>query len=444
MTVPDRTCAVCEADLAPDALACTLCGAVLGVHGPATQTAKHAPARPTAERVEQTLRRHEFDRARRTMQSIRAIFGVAAIGSLVFLGLRHLSLGAAAYSGLGNCFVMAWLWLTAIASVAGAAFVLRAPLPWTVVAASLWTTNCLALSAIATTLTDAAIHAVFVIGLWVAVGQAARIRAMQAADPNLQLVRERISDRRRVRDGVAEQARDRRRDADSARRRQRLRLFAAIAVLGGIVFTGIAFALRIPAVEPTVERFAAHWRERDVNAIAALFRGGAGSRRAIAFRDAVEQHGWAEALPALSEPQIAHTRHFATATFALRHGEVVVRLDPDKAGWLVTEIELPELQPTDPASAIAAFAKAWTTEGTEALLATVRPKSRDRFGKNVLTLLTNRGWQRQRPQLGTADAARPRNARVQVEFPCAPGSLEVTFEYWAPNWYLFGMKLPDR
>jgi len=335
------------------------------------------------------------------------------------------------------------VWGQLAVTIAGALLVTRAPLVWTTIGACWWTLDTVLNVWLGGLAPMNIFRLLLMLSFWFAVGQAARVQRLMAADPSLQIVRKRLDPDRRVEGGIADAA-------QSRRRAEGRRILRRRVALGGIVVVGlvavvavIRLATRPPTVDATVQAFAEHWTRGDIAALGELFEEGAASRRANALRDDLEQRGWKGEPPRLGEPEVSPSNGSALATFPCGDGQLSVAFRRhERIGWKVTQVSLPSFVVPDVAPGIEAFRRAWATEGTDALVACFRPASRERLGASLVRLLEKRDWQQRRPALGDLDPGTSGRDRRKVLFAMGLDELGVTFEFWHPQWVVVGVQLP--
>jgi hypothetical protein len=442
-------CPGCGAALATGTRFCTACGAASAADD-AVAEAGEAPRtrarnRGDADAELRAQNRREFGRIKSVVLIVRSVF----LASIVLAALQLLTFQLRAAVLLPGDEAAAWriaifavLCAELAVSVAGALLVLRAPLVWTTTAAAAWTLD----SALLLLLNGFAlppgvvVRLFFTVSFWFAVGQAGRVQRLMAADPSLQLMRKRIDPSRRVAGGVVESARKRQRQASRLDRRRRWTLFGAIVGACALLGVVLWWQLRPPAVDASVATFAANWARNDVAAI----RDTLPTARQRSFRDDIERRGWAAGLPALGEATIEQRDGMALVTFPVDGGTVDCVFNRLDSHWILAHLAMPALQASDPAPTLAAFRSAWQASGTEALVAMVRPTSRDRLGRDIARLLERRDWAKSRPALGECAPDEVRDGRVRASFAIGNDELRANFEYWHPGWVLSGIALPER
>lgn len=451
-----QPCPKCQAENALDAAYCIACGAPLAPAATAGGggVRSRRKGRATGDAAEQARARHEFARVKNSVLAVRAVFAASAIYAVVQVLLWHVVLARLQRSVefVGSeldqwstvVSILGWSQVALLA--AGFFFVLRSPLIWSVTGACYMTLSvALALWASDFSISVASLIGLFtVVALWFAVGQAARVQRLMAADPKLQIVRKRIDPSRKVVGGVADEARERRRLEKRRTFRSRLRLLGAVAVL--LVIGGVAIwqVTKPPSPDATIAAFAKAWQAGDVEALGGLFVDGPASRRAIGLREELERRGWQQSMPALTAGTLDDRGDHAVESYTCTGEPLRVMLARDKFGWHVTGVSLPNYEVPAFASGLAAFTAAWQAKGPEALVDMFRPTSRERLGSALKRMLEKRKWTEQRPALGEVPKGKTGDVRQRLLIPLEDGELEVVFEFWHPSWRLVGIKLPQE
>jgi hypothetical protein len=288
-------CPACAADNPRAQSFCSACGASLA----APSSGRSRRARGDAAQQQQG--RREFGRIKSVVLTVRSVFWASAL--LAALQLLIWTKAQSVWPGSDATKALVWALLIAelVLMLAGAFLVVRAPLVWTVVAASCWTLT----TVFTLWLSDFAVPPAMLLRLfmlvcfWFAVAQAARVQRLMAADPSLQIVRRRIDPARRVVGGVADEAKERRRQDVRAQRTRRLRLIAAV-VLGLVAaWFVIGFVRRPPAADEAIARFAERWPNGDAAAIGADFADGGNGRRGVQLGEQLARRGYrAGSMPA--------------------------------------------------------------------------------------------------------------------------------------------------
>ncbi len=437
---PPIPCGECGGDNPAGTAFCAQCGAKLA-SWPAPRRRR---ARAKGDAAERSRARQEFGRIKQTVLTVRSIFwtcaGFAALQTLAWVAVA-VSEGfdtMGPFAAVVTALVLGQLALL----VAGAIFVLRAPLVWTTVAACYWTLNvALILFSGEGRIGLMDVVAMFlVVALWVAVGQAARVQRFMADDPSLQLVRKRLAPEQRVVGGVGDDVRARRKHDRRQAWHVRLRLLGMVgllAVVGGFV---IFEATRPTPVDETVSTFARRWSLHDVDGVCTLFDTGANG--SLSFREDLEQRGWSAALPPLGDAKVETRGDLAVVRWTLGKSEVLARFVRSRDVWQLDRIALPPVDAPDPGGAVDAFAAAWEGPGTDALVASFRPASRERVGGSLRRMLERRQWHERRPALGARDVGPVHAGRCKVLFTIGHDELRVSFEYWHPRWHVVGVALP--
>lgn len=439
------SCAQCGEANAEGAAFCTQCGGALAAQGAAPR--RHR-TRAKGDAAERSRARQEFGRIKQTVLTVRAVFWSCALLAGVQVLAWHLVAAAEELEPAGTIglLVTALLWGQLGLVVAGGIWVLRAPLVWTVVGACYWTLNSAVMlfaSGGVPRPMDLA-QAFLAVAFWFAVAQAARVQRMLAADPSLQLVRKRIDPSRRVEGGVGDEARARARQARRQAWQGRLRLLGVVAIVLVVAGFSIYRITRPPAVDATLAAFEERWRQHDVDGVCALFAAGADGSVAGALREELEQRGWLTALPRLGEAELTDRGDVVRARWSMGEQSIDALFERQRGGWLMQRVALPPIDAPDPDATISAFRQAWQTPGTAALVAMMRPASRERLGDTLRRLLERRDWHERRPELGAVDPGRVRSARTKVLFTIEHDELGVSLEYWHPQWYVVGVSLPRQ
>lgn len=450
---PANVCAGCGAANAALQRFCSGCGAPLaseqpppaGVapRRPAQSGAKRSP--PSGDSLERARARREFARVKTIVFSMRALFFACAFLAFVnvLFGFGLLRDLPRADRWIAQVF-LAMVGSELLVSIVGGLLVLRAPLPWTLVAACYFTLN----TALGMWLDDFQVSFAFgirllgVVCMWCGVAQAARVQQLMAADPTLTLRIAKVAPERAVRGGVVDQANERHR---AERRRtlvQRLKWVGILLLAFVGAGFGIAMLLRAPSVDGAIERFTGTWPQGSVEALQTLF--GRDQRGTSRLDEELEQRGWLTKRPELGPPTLERHEEYATARFAIGGDTLQASWQLHDRTWYLRELRLPQLVTTDHAPAIEAFRAAWATRGTDALVALFRPSTRARTGTTLVRLLTKREWHEARPALGETYPPKLQTGRCRVGFALDGDQVDVSFEYWHPQWYVVGVALPSR
>lgn len=437
-------CADCGNDNPAGTTFCTQCGVKLSGTRKAIGRRRHGQASDAAQ---QARARQEFGRIKHVVLTVRTTFwacAALAAGQLAFWYWFALGTGPEPTSTEAK-LVTVLLWGQLGMLVAGAIHVLRAPLVWTTIGACYWSLNTVVLFAGGGLPGPMDLARAFVaVAFWFGVAQAARVQRFLAEDPSLQLVRKRLAPAQRVVGGIADDARARRKFERRQVWRNRLRLFgivAAVLLIGGFAIHRLT---RPATVDVTVERFAKQWSLHDVDGVCALFDTGATGSSARALREELERRGWQAMLPPLGAAEVASDEDRALVRWAVGDREVQARFARSHDAWQLERLDLPPIEAPEPAAAVAAFADAWASAGTDALVASFRPASRERFGGALARMLERRDWHVQRPPLGASDIGPVRGGRCKVLFTVGHDELSVSLEYWHPRWYVVGVALPRQ
>ncbi len=440
---PPIPCGECGADNPAGTTFCAQCGVKLV----ASRSAPHRRrSRAKGDAAERSRSRQEFGRIKQTVLTVRSIFWACAALAAGWLALWH---WFAAVAGLELTSTMGMvitvlLWGQLGMLIAGAIYVLRAPLVWTTIGACYWS-----LSTVMMLLAGGGMpgpmdvaQAFVALAFWFGVAQAARVQRFMAEDPSLQLVRKRLAPERRVVGGVGDDVRVRRKQERRTAWRGRLRLLGlagALALVAGFVIYKLT---RPMPVDGTVSTFARRWSLHDVDGLCSLFDTGATGSLASSLREELEQRGWSAALPPLGDNKVETRGDRAVVRWQLGNNEVLTRFVRSRDVWQLDHIALPPIDAPDPDDAVAAFAAAWEGSGTDALVASFRPASRERVGGSLRRMLERREWHERRPALGARDVGPVRAGRCKVLFTIDHDELRVSFEYWHPRWYVVGVALP--
>jgi hypothetical protein len=447
MTAPEvpespaaRPCPQCGVEQTPNAKFCITCGAPMASPRPRPGAAGRRAGRSPDE-LERARGRREFARVKTITFAVRGIFLAYAFLAAV-VGLLLLTLRGAVDDELQSLLTIVLL-ITAsevVVSLAGALWMLRAPLLWTTVAACYFT--------LATAVNFWASNYAFTLGLgirlfgvvcmWCGVAQAGRLQRVMAADPSLSLRVQKVAPERRVEGGVVDQARARLRREGNARLVKRLQLLGAI-VVGLVLFAfGLVWLMAPPTVDGAVARFEAAWSKNGSAGVLAQF-----DVPPAAFGEDLERRGWHDTRPALVTPVVEATEQRANVRWGTGDDAVEATFLLDDRTWRLRNLNLPALRVSDHAPAIEGFRRAWQAKGTDSLVALLRPASRDRVGATLVRLLTKREWHAQRPELGeTFPPKAGSRGRLRVGFAVGSDQVDVSFEYWHPQWYVVGVSLP--
>lgn len=443
-TPPPIPCADCGHDNPAGTTFCTQCGVKLsGMR----KAAGRRRQRHTSDAAQQSRARQEFGRIKQVVLTVRTIFWACAVLAAGQLAFWHWFAAGAVLelSSAVRTAVTLLLWGQLGMLVAGAICVMRAPLLWTTIGACYWSLNTVVMLAGGGIPGPLDLARVFIaVAFWFGVAQAARVQRFLAEDPSLQLVRRRIAPEQRVVGGIADDARARRRHERRQAWRGRLRLLgmiAAVLLVGGFA---VHWLTRPTPVDATVQEFARQWSLHDVDGLCARFEAGATGSRAQAMREELEQRGWKAALPQLGAVKVESRGDLALVRWEVGYGELLARFVRARDDWQLEQIALPPIEAPAPEAAIAAFATAWASSGTDALVASFRPASRERLGGALARLLERREWHEQRPALGDRDVGPVRGGRCKVLFTIGHDELSVSLEYWHPHWYVVGVALPRQ
>jgi len=447
--MPMIACESCDALNKKGAQTCAECGASLSAAAwpePAPAARRRGGRRRVAEE-EHDLAREEFTRNRHSLLLVRLLFGVGALSSVLpfWIASVLVEVGGEEMASIANVMIGIGVGLL-LFMVAGAVFVARKPMPWTLSAAIFWTL--VGLFALRNNYYrfNAFNIALLVVALlfWGGVMIASRLGALMREYDDLQLSGKRGGKmRRRVEGGVADSARARRRLERERSRSGQLRLVGL--VVGGLVLLGggVWAATRPPSVHSAVDAFAAHWQGGDVAALGRMWPDGENGRNHDQLEEGLERRGWSQRLPALGEPVLEAGEGFAVVAFPCDGGELDVQLRlHDVRGWQLADLRLPDLTPGDLEPALAAFRAAWQAPGSDALVELFRPEARERAGRSLRRALEKRGWLEQRPAFDGMHVQDRAGARRRVQFDLDLDQVGLAFEWWHPRWYLVGFRPP--
>lgn len=437
---PARPCPQCGVEQIDDVKFCIACGAPMASPRPRPAASGRRAGRSPDE-LERARGRREFARVKTIVFAVRGIFlayaFLAAVVGLLLLAVR---------SDLPEemrTLITVVLVVTAsevLVSLVGALVMLRAPLLWTTVAACYFT--------LATALNFWANDFAFTIGLgirlfgvvsiWCGVAQAGRLQQLMAADPSLSLRVQKVAPERRVEGGVVDQAWLRQRREANARTTKRLQLLGVVVAGTVLLALALVWLMAPPTVDGAVARFEAAWSKNGSAGVLAQFE-----VPPAAVGEDLERRGWHDTRPALTARVVEATEQRATVRWGTGDDAVQATFLLDDRTWRLRNLNLPTLRVTDHAPAIEAFRSAWQANGTNALVALFRPTSRDRVGSTLVRVLTKREWHERRPELGETSPPKPGSrGRLRVGFAVGEGKVDVTFEYWHPQWYVVGVSLP--
>ncbi|MCA8964441.1 MAG: hypothetical protein KDC48_06135 [Planctomycetes bacterium] len=436
-------CAECGTDNPAETTFCTQCGVKLVAPRKNVGRGRRRKAGDAAQR---SRTRQEFGRIKQTVLTVRSIFWACAALAAGWLGLWHFF---AAAEGLEltstvGMVITVLLWGQLVLLIAGAIYVLRAPLVWTTIGACYWSLNTVVVVLAAGGMPgpmDVA-QAFVAVAFWFGVAQAARVQRFMAEDPSLQLVRKRLAPEQRVVGGVGDDVRARRKRERRSAWRGRLRVLGMAAVVLLVAGFAIYKVTRPTPVDATVQTFGKRWSLHDVDGVCSLFDTGATGSLASSLREELEQRGWSAALPPLGDAQVETRGDRAVVRWPLGKSEVLTRFVRSRDVWQLDHIALPPVDAPAPDDAVAAFVAAWEGAGTDALVDSFRPASRERVGGSLRRMLERREWHEQRPALGARDVGPVRAGRCRVLFTIEHDELRVNFEYWHPRWYVVGVALP--
>lgn len=404
--------------------------------------------------------RQEFGRIKNIVFTVRFVFLSSAILGFFTIALWHTAIADLVKVIYGDYYgvMTAVVYLQFVVMIVGTLFVLRKPFAWTLVGACNWTLNtglvwhflllCMAANVYIRERgyeepIELGMLSVFIgfwtlmmLAFWFAVAQAARVQRILAENPELSLKRERFDPEKRAVGGVAELAYERRRETQGAEWLGLVKI-GGIAV-GALMVLGLVmwFLSLPPHVDPAVEKFAARWRDGEVQTIARQM-----SRSS--FVEDLQRRGWDQQLPELGDPRIEEEGERARAEFTVTGGKVEVRFELREKAWQLDSVRLPEVVAPPIDVAIRAFREAWKKPGMAALVEQFRPSRRERFGGTMKSMFGKRGWTDERPELGDHDEGRPRPGKATVLFAIGFDEMKVRFEFWHPQWYVTGL-IPPR
>lgn len=407
------------------------------------------------EQVERSRQRQEFGRIKNIVFTVRSIYWSGVVFAITQLLLFHLILSPA-FAELEMttmrlvCGVVLWGQLVLL--FAGARLVVKKPFVWTVVGAVYWLLSTAQAFWIASLgdwllLQDTRFFAYLtmmsfmLIAFWFAVAQARRVQRLMDENPELQLQRRRLSAEERSYGGVAEEARTRRADERRRSHAAQLRLIGValgVLLLGG---GGVWAMTRPPAPEDAAAAFEAGWSEKDFDQVFALCEGGKAGRLADRMRESLEQRGWHESPPELSEVDVQQDGERAATVFVCEGGQLLLLWQLDESQWQVRSVTFPELDVGSAGAGVVQFREAWQTPGMDALRAMVRAED-SRVGTGIRNILDRRGWLEKRPPLGDVDIGSVRSrGRATSTFELEDVELRITLQYWHPGWKITGFSL---
>lgn len=422
---------------------CAQCGVKLGSVA-ATGQRRRSRRTATGDAAERAFARQEFGRIKSVVLTVRGVFAASAVLAVVCVLVLYRVAQVLVGEERHLVHLVMWMGIGEFAMLTvGALLVVRAPLLWTTVAACYWTLNTL----LSWWIDDFAIGSwtmlrlLLLASFWFAVGQAARVQRLMAADPTLQIVRKRLDPERRVAGGVADEARLRQRQARAQRWRKGVQLGGLVLLLAVGFWFVIGQLSKPPAVDQSLERFAASLRTGTFDSIGDLCIDGPGGQMTRSLREGLERRGWQAQALVQAAPTVEATDTHATVTYRPGENQVICHWRRDEARWRVVDIDLPPLVAPPVDSALQAFRAAWQQSGADALLAQLRPASRDRIGPALRRILENREWIERRPELGDVDMGKVRDGRARATFLLGDTELTVQFEYWHPQWHVTGLSL---
>jgi hypothetical protein len=445
-------CSACDAVVPKHATFCANCGAPLAAAPPNTEAEPSTKERGTkrsrrrsGDQLERSRARNEFGRIKHVVFTMRATFWASVALAAAQVGLFHIALGKVLFASTAlKTALFVLLYGQLALTLAGALFVLRAPLLWTTIGACYWTLNT-TVGIYANDFRVSPIDAVMLfmlVAFWAAVGQAARVQRLLRENPELQLVRKRIAPERVVSGGVAEAARERHRVELRRRRIARLRFLGATGL--GVVLVGLAawWWTRPPSAGEFLRTFRERWGTADVDAIAGMMRDGPHGREARELREQIERRGWGKEHLRIEGEELEEDGDRAATRLRCTAGAVVARFLREGDKWSVFDVELPPFEPPPIDDTIRAFRSAWGERGIEAMVAMTRESSRSQLQKSLHRLFDRRTWLERRPPLGEVDAGSGTGVRRSVLFSIGNREMTVVFEFWFPSWHLAGITLP--
>lgn len=387
------------------------------------------------------LARQEFARVKQVVLYLRTLFWVGALLSLLIAAFWQLAVAAAGTGSLAETLVTLLVWGGTALMVAGAVFVVRAPLAWSVVAACLYTLDVAILVVTGGGAVALAVKGLMALACWAAVAQSARVQKLMAAHPDLQIVRRRIGVDRQVRGGISEAERRHQKTRKREAVRSWLRWSGLLPYTGGA--TGVAavvlwLLLRPPSVEPSVERFAQLWNSGDTVTLAQLLAD------ADAVRGELTRRGWDRSPPGLTTAQIEQQGDIAHAAFTLAGASdrVVAHWERSPRDWALRRVEFPDVEAGELERGLEAFQRAWEGEGLGELMMLLTGELRDKRSDSIRRVLEHRQWADRRPGLGRVRVHSNRNGHARVTWAVDGGELTVRFEWWHPQWRVAGFSLP--
>ncbi|MCA8971028.1 MAG: zinc ribbon domain-containing protein [Planctomycetes bacterium] len=460
-----RLCSHCDHVNPSTARFCESCGFGLdrdfSTSDDSRSDADGASAKPE-DRAAKAHARREFARIKQVVFRLRSLYWVIAALDVVYLLLiltilkRTAELvGEEAVEGADFAWILiAILGGLAVIHAIGAIFVTRAPVVWAIVLASLQTLwlGILVVSG------DGSIVEYFVQGLltvilWAAVGQASRAQQLLEENPEFELQRQRMDRDRHVDGGVADNVRSRRKRGAERKRHSALLVGALSVAVLGIGVLGVWWATRPPSADTIVEAFTERWNDgKPVGELAAYFVRGPESGPGLGMTEAFTRRGWESSRPNVSEVDREESDHSVLVTYRLGDGGAAdadaqrVRASFAALGdrWILTGVDLPELEvgPLDPA--VRDFEAAWNGNGPDAIFAMMEAGFRDAKQETFRRVMQKREWFEKRPRIADATVSLQRNGRARAAWELEGDELSVKLEWWKSEWKVVGLRLPSR
>lgn len=408
------------------------------------------PGGAAPDRAQKAQARREFARVKQVIGRLRAMYWIGAAWCVILLW-QLWRVGATLSSrdleipGL-FWFLAAYVGCSLAVSVAGALFVARAPVLWSILLAGLQTLQFGLTLAEGSSTIGIGGQGFWMLVYWAAVGQAVRVQKLMEENPDFELVRSKISDERKVAGGVADAARERRREAARGKTGNVLKIgglaAAALVVVGG----GAWLALRPPSVDATVEAFAKAWNAGNSSKLAAFYPGGAESRTGQRLTEEIARRGWTQARPKIEEASRDGEDDWVNVVFKSDARTVEVAFRREKSKWHAATIRLPSMKPAPIQAAIADFERAWnTSNNTNEIFALMEAGFREAKEARLKRVFEKRQWINDRPEIGKAYGGEDAEAgKTRLRWRIAGDELRVTFEWWHPEWRITGIRFPRR
>ncbi|MCB9890114.1 MAG: hypothetical protein H6832_05970 [Planctomycetes bacterium] len=462
-----RLCSQCDHVNPTTARYCESCGFGLdrdfstGDDSKATDDGDAPSAKPE-DRAAKAHARREFARIKQVVFRLRSLYWVIAALDVVYLLLiltilkRTAELvGEEAVEGADFAWILiAILGGLAVIHAIGAIFVTRAPVVWAIVLASLQTLwlGILVISG------DGSIVEYFVQGfltliLWAAVGQASRVQQLLEENPEFELQRQRIDRDRHVDGGVADSVRSRRKRGEQRKRHSALLVGALSVAVLGIGALSVWWATRPPSADTIVEAFTERWNDgKPVSELAAYFVRGPESGPGLGMTEAFARRGWESSRPNVVEVGREESDRSVLVTYRLGDGgsseadarRVRASFSVEGDRWILTGVDLPDLEvgPIEPA--VREFEAAWNGDGPDAMFAMMEAGFRESKQESFRRVMQKREWFEKRPQVADATVSLQTDGRARAAWELENDELSVKFEWWKTGWKVVGLRLPSR